>query len=274
MKKNGSHFRESTRTFILAGFLTLLSIVSCHGIKSARMDFEKPAYRVNSVPSIIDDMKLRHEGVPHGVPEHWDWAKRPRIGLGNNPGKHRAMIATGKVYEDVQGSKAKNTRVQIRNLEAYYISKKNGKWHLLQKSRSVEGASFREDFAENHSKPADIRHESTGGISVKVRQGSNFHFWSRAGRVEIDANDIHGVFVTVQARLVVEDKDVPDDRMDARYLLSVGGDYWTSRTARRNNFETNADIGIGRFKYVQNHWRSFNMTTLTQNEIRQNPPPL
>ncbi|MGA7935219.1 MAG: hypothetical protein WCA35_16845, partial [Kovacikia sp.] len=78
----------------------------------------------------------------------------------------------------------------------------------------------------------------------------------------------------VQARLVVDNPQQPGDLERARYLLSMGGDYWLNLTAEWNKFATNGDIAIGKFKYVTPNWQAFNMTTLTAAQIRQNPPPI
>jgi hypothetical protein len=39
-------------------------------------------------------------------------------------------------------------------------------------------------------------------------------------------------------------------------------------------YATNGDVAIRRFRYVEVKWRAFNMTTLSEKELRQNPPPL
>jgi hypothetical protein len=103
-------------------FLALLSLLSCQKeISSAQ-----PTITVaNSVEQILDNMKLCHEAIPHGVPSSFDWRKCPRVDYGNNPGEMTAMIPWGQVYEEIGGSKSSNTRVQIRNLRTYYLSKKD-----------------------------------------------------------------------------------------------------------------------------------------------------
>ena len=218
-------------------------------------------------------MKLPHEGKPHGVPTSYGWALGPRISMGNNSGDFSAMLAWGQLYEDIAGNPATNTRVQIRNIEAYLLSKRDNRWYILQSSRLVHGAAFREDFANNTNKPADIRYENDGSISVTAGGGYNFHFWA-SNRTAIEPNDIGGIFTTVQARLVLNNPSLPDDRDKARYLLDVGGDYWLNLTVGWNYWKTNGGIGVGRFKYVRTGWQSFNMTTLSESEIRRNPPPL
>lgn len=227
---------------------------------------------INSLETIINDMKLPHEGHPHGVPLSWDWAQQPRLGKGNNPGSFRAMIAWGQVYEDSYGNPAKNTRVQIKDIRAYMLSKRDGQWHLLQSSYLVNGASFRENFEYNSSKEPDYRLENDGSISVKAGDGYNVHFWTATGRVTIDPEDIAGILTTVQARLIVDNPNQPDDRLQARYLLDMGGDYWLNLDAGWIFLKTNQDIGIGRFRYVTTEWKSFNMHTLSEEELLQNPP--
>lgn len=228
---------------------------------------------VNAVSVIAADMQLPHEGQPHGVPFTYDWALKPRLGLGNTPGTFAAMTAWGQVYEDAQGNPATNTRVEITGLKAYMLSKRDHHWHLLQDGQQIDGAAYREDFANDVNQPADMRSDADGRISVSAGGGYNYHFWP-AGRASIDPGDVAGIFTTVQARLVLDNPEEPDDRAQARYLLSMGGDYWRDLHAPWDNFRTNGDIGIGRFKYVTSAWQSFNMTTLTEAELQTTPPPL
>jgi hypothetical protein len=229
---------------------------------------------INSLETILSDMTQPHEGRPHGVPLSYDWALRPRLGLGNDPGQFRAMTAWGQVYADAEGSPARNTRIHLRNIQAWYLGKRDGRWHLWQFSQVVDGAAYREDFVDDLNKPADVRHEKDGGLSVRLEEGYNYHFWPAGGRAVIDPLDIAGVFTTVQARLLVDDPDKPDDRPQARYLLSMGADYWLDLSAQWDQWKTNGDIAIGRFRYLTGDWQAFNMTTLSAGELRRNPPPI
>lgn len=233
------------------------------------------AQSVNSVTTIIADMTLPHEGLPHGVPTHYDWQQHPRLGMGATPGTFTAAIAWGQLYEDAATNPATNTRVQIRNIRMYYLSTSRGTWHLLQHTEHVEGALYREDFVDNVNVTPDVREAPDGGgITVTAGDGYNYHFWPASGRVPIDPEDIGGVFTTVQARLIVANETQPDDRAQARYLLSMGGDYWLNLNAVWDQWRTNGDIGIGRFKYVTPDWQAFNMITLAPDAVRANPPPL
>ena len=64
----------------------------------------------------------------------------------------------------------------------------------------------------------------------------------------------------------------PDDRATARFVANVGGDYYPKTTGP--GLLNNRGIGGGKFKYVKASWRSFAMTTLTEKQLMNNPPPL
>jgi hypothetical protein len=229
---------------------------------------------LNSIETIIADMQLAHEGAPSGVPESYDWAKQPRIGMGNKPNTFRAVLPWGQLYEQAGGNPATNTRVQIRKLKIYIFSKKNKMWFRPITTEVIEGANYAEDFVDDKNRPANIQTAPEGGgISVLAGEGYNFHFWTQH-RATIDPNDIGGVFSTCQARLIIQNTALPDDRSQAKYLLSVGADYWLDESAQWDNFKTNGDVAIGRFKFVKIAWQAFNMTSMSAEEIRKYPPPL
>ncbi len=240
--------------------------------KAAGID--KPADTDELVELLIYDMSGSHEGRPSGVPEGYDWATGPRLGMGNDSGDWNQIAAWGHLYEDAAGNPATNTRVHIKDIQTYILSKQDGNWYRVQDSKAVEGAAWRTDYINNVNKPADIRNEREGTISVTAGDGYNFHFWSPEHRVPINPDDIAGVVTTVQARLIVEDPQLRDDRSEARYLLGMGADYWADPSVKFDDFKTNADVGIGKFKYVTSNWQHFTMTTLSPEEIRQTPPPI
>ena len=225
------------------------------------------------ISMIADDMRLAHESRPHGIADSVDWSTGPRMGMGNEPDAFTAFIAWGQVYEAEEGNPAINTRAQIRNLRAYLLLNSDQQWHLVQDALAVEGAAYREDFADDMNKSADIRYEMDGSISITAGDGYNFHFWPSSGRVSIAPQDIDGVLVTVQARLILENPALADDREQARYVMSVGADYWESPTAQWDQWTTNGDVGIGRFRYITSDWQTFTMSSLDEAHLRLNPPP-
>lgn len=227
----------------------------------------------NTIAEIIGDMQLPHEAKPSGVPDHFDWSSGPRLGYGNHPPEGwLAMITWGQVYKDEYPLSAFNTRVQLKNLQAWYLSASSNEWIEWSQTSEISGAYYLEDFAEDYNEPASIRKENEG-ISIQLKEGFNFHFWPTSGRVNIDPEDIKGVWISVQSRLILDRVNDVDDRKDANFLLSVGGDYWENRSAKWDYWTTNGDIGIGRFRYIDTKWRTYNMHTMQADSIRQNPPP-
>jgi len=220
------------------------------------------------------DMNGPHEGKPSGVPSSYDWANGPIVDTSRDLSKYSAYTAWGQVYADAAGNPATNTRVQIKDVQTYMLSKRDGKWHLLQSSIDVGGAAYREDFSGDVNIPADIREEPDGSTSIQFPKGYNYHFWPSTGRTPINPEDVAGLVMTVKARLITDNPQQPDDRSEARYLLGMGGDYWTTMTAEWDNWTTNGGVGVGKLKYVTPEWKYFTMHTLSPEEIRQNPPPL
>jgi hypothetical protein len=232
-----------------------------------------PSGSVSLATQIANDMKGKNEGFPHGVPTSWDWANGPAIIMGNNANGWRALNAWGVVYEAAEGNPATNTRVHIRNMVALLLQKSSGKWLVLQNTSKPDGEAYFEDFSGNASKNADIRQESEG-ISVTAGSGYNFHFWP-SDRASINPNDIGGLVVVFEARLIMADAQKPDDRSRARYLSGAGADYYPALTGGWPGGTTyNPGAAIGKEKYVKPEWRSFAMTTLSEQQLKDNPPPI
>jgi hypothetical protein len=234
-----------------------------------------PAALPNSVDLIVSDMTQPHEALLSGVPAAFDWHAGPRMGLGNEPGKLRAMIAWGQVYADAAGNPAQNTRVQLADIQLWLLSKKSATWSRVQGSWRVQGNAFREDFKDNDNIPADVRVESDGSLAIKLTPRYNFHFWTESGRSEIDNTDVAGVYSTVRARLIIDDVRKPDDRSRARVLVGMGADYWLTLTAAWDPaWQNNGDVAIGRMRFVSQTWASYNMSSLSAEALRANPPPI
>ena len=237
----------------------------------------------NTVETIIDDMILAPDAPLHGT-EGLSW------GTGEAspqpitcPAKNfkgewfQAMTNWGQVYIPREGSLATNTRCQIRNVVSKILCL-DGTWKQVQ-SGNPTGAAFVENYANNASIDAGIRDESAngGGISVIVGighwSGYNFHFWSSSGRAPIDTNNTIAVFTTCEARLIQGDISKPDDRGICKNVFQMGGDWWLNLTVPwLPDWSANSGIACGRSKWVTSDWQSFNMCTLTPDQIRANPP--
>ncbi len=229
------------------------------------------------VDTLIADMSLPHEARPSGVPDGVGWELKPRVGMGTRvPAGWNAATMWGQIYAARGGSPAVNVRVEVRNPVLLYLSRRDGKWHDLQRQPGVNGAAYREDFAGDENKPPDLRRAKDGSVSVKIEPGRNFHFWpAGTGRATIDPADIAAMASAFRARIVRGSQSLPDDRAEARLLASCGGDYWRSQDAGwKADYSNNGDWAIGRFRFLTPQWQVFTATTLDAAELRHNPPPL
>lgn len=258
------------RKLILIPTLAILLLFSCD---KASLDTNQDANHSNTLAIIENDMILPHEGELNGLPVEFDWSEYPRIGWGNNPPSDWfAMIPWGQVYRDPNPIKTSNTRIQIKNFQAWYLNSDNI-WVEWVITSDIFGAHYLENYADDFNVEAQIRQEETGGISIKFLDGYNFHFWASKGRVTIDPDHINGVWISVQARLILDNADMVDDRNQANFLLGVGGDYWKNLNIGWDNFKSSGDIAIGRMKYLTKEWKSFNMHTLLPEQLSDFPPP-
>lgn len=259
--------RTLLNPFLLA---MILAFISC------REEVPEPPVETsipNSLQTIKNDMLLPHEGVLNGLPSQVDWSEYPRLGWGNNPPLDWfAMIPWGQVYRDTKPFRASNTRIQLRRFQAWHLDS-NDNWVKWMETSDIFGKHYYEDYRDDLNVNAEIRSEDSGGISVSFRDGYNFHFWAKNGRTSMDPSDIKGVWISLEGRLILNDPNMEDDRSQANFLLGIGGDYWRSLTVEWDNFQSSGDIAIGRMRYLSNDWESFNMHTLTSEQLENNPPP-
>jgi len=225
------------------------------------------------------DQGVPNDFHPDGVPSNYNWydsAAQP--GWMTNPRTDwHSATAWGQVYavENWHPEQAPNTLVQLREDQLWILSKSSGKWTEAQYP-TIQGGAFNSDFSGNGGKEVTTKDESNngGGIGVTSGDGYNFHFWA-GERANIDPTDIAGVYSVFQARLILDDLSKPDDRADAHYIASGGGDYWRSQDAPfASDWSNNGGIAGGRFKSVTNDWQSFSMNTLSADQMTANPPPL
>jgi hypothetical protein len=221
------------------------------------------------------DMSGKHQGRMHGVPPSYNWAKGPRVGVGNGPERHgfHAISAWGQVYEDAHGSPARNVRVACRDISLWILSERTGKWRRCNASKRVNGANYVEDFSNNASLPANLRNEPNGAVSATLGGGYNFHLYSTRGRAAIDPDDVAGVVSIYSARVIMDDPSGVDERHLARYLASAGADYWLDRYVGAAP-GTVRDVGIGKARYLGPEWLTLTMSTLSLRDLEKHPPPL
>ena len=216
--------------------------------------------------SLFYDMFLRHEGLPAGVPDDYDWKKRPILGAGAKvPTGWNVITSWGQVYAEETFPNPDIAfplvRVHIKDLQLF-ILRNNGTWELYQDVQSPIGYLYVESFDDDEHHPTEIRDEPGGGISVKAGSGFNFHFYPEKWE-GIYGNNVKAVFVVCKARLIgTENYENPEPK----YLVNVGADYWRYMGCALTP-ENNWVVGIGRFKYVTTEWQFFIMHTFSREEV-------
>lgn len=273
------------------------------------------AARINSVETIIADMTLENDARADGIP-NFLWATGPRpaaVLMGADPRGSKmqqwwldmpsvdarykssdlwkAYVQWFIVFEGV-GNGANNVRVEVRNPRTYYLSRSTGQWRPVGTAHpgSHWFQAWKKDLTWANDK-VDLRTLPDGSVAVKVPRGSpnSMHGVWHPGKIDIAGivPDMEALFVTVQARLVVDDPALPDDRERANLLLHVGGDYYPDMKATSaNSFPPGA--GVSRLKRVTSAWQAFNFATIDAARqdyrgapasiptarFRANPPPL
>jgi hypothetical protein len=230
--------------------------------------------KINNLNTLLADMILPGEALPHGTVG--DWSMKPRLGMGVTPPSYMsAFMGWGQIYEVSTGNPGVNYRVNLRDMRTYALYKSDNQWHLVQSSKGMQGSAYVENFAGDVHKPAGERTEADGSTSVTVGGGYNFHFWNSTGRVSLQSTNVKGLYTTFQARLIPNNFNQADDRAACRIIGSVGGDWWRDLNAQwAADWSNNGDYAIGRFKFIRKEWQSYSAWAGDSTAFRSNPPPL
>lgn len=269
---------------------------------------------INSVDAIIGDMSLENDAKLDGIP-NFLWATGPQpaaVLMGSDPRGCKMQswwlnmsgvkaeykdcdlwttyIQWFVIYEGV-GNAGSNVRVETRNPKTYYLSKRTGKWLLLGEHASTSWFLAAKSNILGVDGALDKRTNADGSVSIKIPVKSNFvhHGIWPLGKKDVSSivSDIAALYSTVQARLVVDDANRPDDRSKAILLMNSGADFYP------NQASTAADsfppgVGTSRTKRITNDWQAFNFATISAarqdyvgasasistEAFRMNPPPL
>ena len=228
---------------------------------------------------LINDTYLPSEGLLETVALWKDsWILHAIIRFGNNPQGMTELLPFGFVSKERTADCPQNTRVQLKDMKTYFLI--NGEWILYQ-----ETSNYREVVNDwkNGLEPMERRdvyyNEKRGeieGFSYMPEGNWTIHWWAR------DADDIRksayiplppsydGIFVTIKAKLIMNNTSKSSDIDDAKYILILGGDYYP----KPSEGPRGTAFAIGRGKYVTEEWNTYHVISLTEDEIRENPPPL
>jgi hypothetical protein len=258
---------------------------------------------INDLDTIVNDMALLNDLTLVGVNPAYGFSRGPGYNtMGNNPSganlpswylsSYPEMAQTGYwksiipwfVLFEGEGNSATNTRIQMRNMKLFILSRSTNQWTELVSEQDMGGEFCPHGSNYLHCTGGDNKRSESdgGGISIKPMAGNDYHGWY-GGRTAINGADIKAVFVTLQSRLLVDSAANGDDRDNARYLFDVGADYYPEMGPSQIYLP---GVGVSRAKLITNNWRSFSFTTfsdvgnqdpgggISEAEFRSNPPPL
>ncbi len=264
-----------TLKFSMRGFSSRLYLLSTDTATQLRLGLlPDTTAQINNLNTLLSDMILPGEALPHGIVG--DWTAKPRLGAGVTPPNYMtAFMGWGQIYEASTGNPGANYRVNLRDMRTYALYKSDGKWHLIQASKGMQGSAYVENFAGDVHKPAGEKTEADGSTSVRVGGGYNFHFWNSTGRTTLQSTNVSGLYTTFQARLIPDNPAKPDDRAACKIIGSMGGDWWRDLNAQwAADWSNNLDYAIGRFKFIGIPWQSYSAWAGDSTAFRSNPPPL
>jgi hypothetical protein len=162
------------------------------------------------------------------------------------------------------------------------LSTTTGTWTTLlvaEDATEMEGFYFLYDFSGNAVSPDPLGVNADGYLTGIPGTGYNMH-WFPIGRVAIaNPGDIGGVVGWFEAKLETVPGQ-PDDIATTRYLAGASGDWWENETiafddpSGSGSGTHNGDWAIGRHRFLTADWQTFTGHTLTERQIRENPPPI
>lgn len=236
----------------------------------------------NIVDTMVSDMSEMNDHPLKGVNSIYGFSRGPGYVLMGTNSHGSNFLLPWFVQFEGEGNAASNTRIQIRNLSVFVLSRSTGAWTNVSDADSFEG--FQCDQSGNYydcPHPVQIQVHDADGVSSLPEPGLNLHAWWGSRR-PVSQGDLAAVVVALQARLVSDPNAGEDDRAKAKYLIHVGADYYPSDAPSDNI----PPVGVSRAKLVTNDWQTFTLSTLNDAgfqepgggistaEMRANPPPL
>ena len=255
----------------------------------------------NYVDTLVSDMLLFHDGPVRTLQyistwgSGWsypEWYQRPSGWTTAGPWGVIMEDYSGagtpspgwRVAGPYTGNQAPNTRAQVRDMQLWWLLN-NGQWVRGSYTNAPGGYMYLSSWAgEAYSSENAFRLEPNngGGRSAQyinrngpnppAYQFENYHWHFFGPRAQVPSGYI-GFATCYFARKILHDPSGADDRASCRLLADTAGDWWITADAQWDNFKTNWPMGYNRFKYLTNDWQLISFHSLTEAQIRANPPP-
>jgi hypothetical protein len=210
----------------------------------------------------ISDMERPSEAVP--IKPVFEWAFRPKITMraprgdaipqwwkGDRPIWTNAILSWFTLFE-AQDNNAQNSSVQVGSLRLFIYSKRDQRWSRIDVAPKPEVSLWEYPFRH----VSDLKEQpSLAQTSKGYKPAYPFfhHGWGNAKK--IDAPDVGAVFAAMEFRLSVIDSARPDDRDRAKFVVSVGADYYPDMKLRWS-LGFAPGVGNGRLLLAKKSWRT------------------
>lgn len=245
---------------------------------------EPPALNAQTV---IDDMGGPNDATLLGVRAH-RWAVDPvpaQVAMGTDTRGCKAPTwwlesSASQAYKDCdpwtafvqwfvvfegEGNKADNVRVQVRKPRAWFLDETDEQWKPLSRTNTTSWFLATKDDISWVDQPMDIQRAGEADLAFRVNRQSPYSYHGLAGTGPVDIShaipNIKAVFTTVQARLVPDDPERPDDIEQSVWLLQSGADYYPDPDAHPSQ-TLPPGVGLSRSKRLTGQWQSFSFATL------------
>lgn len=213
---------------------------------------------------VTSDMEQPSEAVP--IKPKFEWAFRPKVTMraprgdaipdwwkGDRPVWTNAILSWFTLFE-AQDNGAVNSAVEIGSLRLFIYSRREQRWVRIDLAPTPEVTlweyPFRHVTGPGHG-PTNLL--APARKSYKPAYPFFYHGWGHAKA--IDAPDVGAVFAAMEFRLAVIDSARMDDRSSARFVLSVGADYYPDMKLRWS-LGFAPGVGNGRLLLAKNSWRT------------------
>lgn len=242
------------------------------------------AYAASDVKSLLFKFVVgtAHEATPHGVPTNYDWSSKTTLKRPSAPdGETTYLNFWGQIYFDQSNAKPVNTRVAIADCSIWGLEKSSDSWKRIMDNSptNLSGRAWAEDFQTQPPRGDyyDQRAESDGSQSFGMYRDYTAHYFPKYPNDLANVGYEYSEFVTgCSTRLVKDSNNAPDDRNDAKYVLSIGNDWRRSDykcQQNENGVNICGGIGVGKFIRVTKEWRRAVYSTLSSTDLQSKPLP-
>jgi hypothetical protein len=217
-----------------------------------------------------------HEALPHGVPNSYDWYASSRADPARSDPRLTRLNWWGQVFADTSGVRAANTRVAVRDGVVLLLFAGESSWQVGQRSDTLAGGSWSEDFQRYPCGTFDLRAEPDASRSFVPDLDCAAHFWPDVAHVDIGTRQLQAVVSVAHTRLVLGAPAGPDDRADSHYLIGLGVD-WRDPVGGCPQNAAGVPIcsgaGVGRMIRPTTAWRAAVFSTMTAADLATLPLP-